>query len=1265
MSAIPNTSISLPNNPFIGESFDLTASFDNTGASTGYGPFLLFYIDKTGADGDDGLNFNSASYLGASVKTTEITLDGTGSSTFEVFGVEQTVSNPAEFASGDTLVVVELPFGSFVPDQPKADVSITLDGSINADLNTDLNLQTQGGFVFGNTPTEDKKIGDNPLTYENNDPPIYEDISGDAVDNVTPQLVTLTKKYIGPEDETATGPNFLREFELVVDIADGQTITNLDVTDILPDNMQFVDVVSIVDSNGNPVTASNISSPDDDGLAGNIGSTNQNENTGATDSTPTPGGTISRRINSITGTDSEEDLVLTYEFFIPRLDDDSDVIINADTGDDIISTNESQLGDNTTGDSNNIWDPVDTRDNNEEVYILPTATDPNFPVHDLEDQSIAIQKSVSNFSDSENTPGDVLEYTIDFQVSDYFAFQNIDIFDTFSDGQRFDTSFTPKLYLTEHGQESGTVASPLDFNLANYIVDDTTQIGNDADPATDGSTEVTFEISDELMTRDFNDDDGKLIGGGVPDDGEADRSLNNNPLLPNGATEGQIVFRTVIQQQYSDTFESGDASVDIGDRLINDAIINGEVLDVDDLSVTGFVEEDDTAAEVFIQEGELYKSIYAINGEIFSGADTDANLSDGLEGYASGINIAPGDEVTYRLTYTLPTTDVEDLTLTDYFPLPIYDAETELASVTFDPTISSVVPIAGKTKYGPLDTFSTRTDASSNNPNLNVSTSSDGSNKLTYSYADFDDDVNQSSIVDILVTVTADDQPAADGLVYTNQVHQTNNKTTSNDKSSLDAIVQVKLDQPDIADITKGIVAFSSDNTDIAFDSPFTTPNGVTFATGSGVDFATGADPISSNHLDPDPDNPADDNPIDSNLTGGLEAGDIVTFALVVENLGTSRKGAFDVTIQDDLPTGFKIPNAGLYLNVTDGKGGTINYTGLGDPDSVGNDFFGNGIELIDPGSTPAIGAGTGDDTDAGAIDAYDPDSGENLAIVTFDLEVDDIAPYQDFNNSSNTEQITNTANLVSYANIEGGEDFSGSSDTATVDIELPELTKSIVSTSEEHTSEVDDGSSSSSRRKLAIGEIVRFRLLTAIPEGAAHNFQIQDRLPNGFVFLDDQTTKAAFISDEAPITSVTTTTSHSNFLDIGLGNFADFTSISGDPNEALWIEGTTADIVSPTFTLPNINVGSSKDISDSDIDQDVDPDSYNASTDIYFKFGDINNPDRDANEEYVVIEFNALLANDAKDDGGNVDVNNANNNRTNDFKFVLVGVITLIVLIF
>ena len=58
----------------------------------------------------------------------------------------------------------------------------------------------------------------------------------------------------------------------------------------------------------------------------------------------------------------------------------------------------------------------------------------------------------------------------------------------------------------------------------------------------------------------------------------------------------------------------------------------------------------------------------------------------------------------------------------------------------------------------------------------------------------------------------------------------------------------------------------------------------------------------------------------------------MVTFAIVVENLGSGPEGAFDVTFRDTLPAGFVVPAdlAALNLSVTDGAGTALAFTDLG-----------------------------------------------------------------------------------------------------------------------------------------------------------------------------------------------------------------------------------------------------------------------------------------------------------------------------------------------
>ena len=176
---------------------------------------------------------------------------------------------------------------------------------------------------------------------------------------VTPSILRLTKTYIGPEDETATGPNFPRQYRIDVDIATGQTLTNVDLTDLLPNNQQFLAVVSTL-VNGGAVATTAVATP----------------------STTTPGGTLTRRFASVTGTAGTQDASLIFSYFVPRLNAAASPVINASTGDDATSVNDAQ--------AQGAWTPLDARDGPTTVVSDVTVND-----HTLTAKSIAIQKSVA------------------------------------------------------------------------------------------------------------------------------------------------------------------------------------------------------------------------------------------------------------------------------------------------------------------------------------------------------------------------------------------------------------------------------------------------------------------------------------------------------------------------------------------------------------------------------------------------------------------------------------------------------------------------------------------------------------------------------------------------------------------------------------------------------------------------------------------------------------------------------------------------------
>ena len=874
------------------------------------------------------------------------------------------------------------------------------------------------------------------------------------------------------------------------------------------------------------------------------------------DDVPVPGGEVIRRIDTVEGGAGDRDLVMTVEFFVPRLDAADNVIIDANTADDVFDQNESELGNNRA--DGNTWQPIDPRDTPAEIFISRTANDgdvaDNFPngtgtENDggdefnnpdaiLEEQAIAIQKSVSNVSGSEDfKPEDVLEYTIEFQVSDYFAFEDVIVNDTFSDGQRFDPNFAPVLTFDEHtnpgvaGAEFSSTANlannytpvgnnPNDnggISTSDFVVIDETDINNPATSDGSGNTGLRFDVSGLLDTQ--NGQDNQLVGGGVPGGGFNGADLNNNPPLSTGfgGTTGTIKFRTVVQDTYSDNFPSGDPSVDSSDRLQNSATIDGAVLNVDNLSpdASDNREADDTSTEISIASGNLYKSIYAINGDIAPGADTDTNFSDGVTGYTSGLEADPGDEVTYRLSFELPVSDVEQLKLTDFFPLPAYDVD-ELAGLTAADLNNSKagdltsVPLAGFSEYGPAHNFAKNVEGFALDSNAN---------SFQYDFGTFDDPDNDSALVDVLVTTTIQDEPVADGLVYTNQVSQSQ-QNTFNEPNGRDAIVQINLRQPDVS-VAKDVVSVNNDT------------NG------------------------------------DRNA---LEAGDVVTFSVTLDNTGSSTKGAFDAKINDLIPQGFIVPTGGINVTAAYGDNTTINSRGgnLTFSNSVNNV---NGqdeieIELVDDGEGTASKS-----DDFGALEgANNPD--KNQITVTYDLEVSgDLSSIYTGANSG----ITNTARAT-FANVDAGQKFPEIEDDVAVEVRQPTAQKKFVTSSE----------GSTNGQNVAIGEIVRYRLIAEMPEGVSKNVILQDKLPGGLRFLNDNTAKIGFVSTSSGLDSSTIADNH----------------IAGDENNLDTIPSSDISLVLPDGSVTD--------------DLPTNSDNYGSGADVFFKLGDITNSDRDNTNEFV-----------------------------------------------
>lgn len=957
MAATPTTSFNLPAQDFINETFDFSVTFDNTGTSAGYGPFFDLVVPQ-------GITLGNASYLGISVPLVIYTQTATG--WVDGNGVAITEHPYGSFALptgtiGDHWYLVELPFGSFIADQPTAEIEFSdnlLSKANGTQVGTGLNLRSRGGFRYGNDALDNGDI-------------VQE--AGTTAQTITPKLLELTKTADAPEQETATGENFARTYTLTVNIANGEKVDNLQVRDVLPNNLVYV-----------PGTLS---------ISGATATSLEQPTAGVPQNAPNNDFVLN--LGSVTGTTSDSDVVITYKAYAPKLDANSASVIDAASGNDRTALNESQV----TGTYGGVAVSKGTTD------ITGTEDDPADSELDL--KSIAIQKSVAVVGGGVAKSGAVLEYTLTFQISDYFSFKEININDLFSDGQRFDSSFAPTLRINGNNGTTGTTTfGNFSGNVNGTFTSD--HLTGSVATGTNGATALNFNVSGRLINSAI-DTDGVLVGDLVDS-------------VKQSGTTATLVYRTVIQENFTNLHNTagytGDASVDIADILTNDVTISGKVVGSDQ------PETDTSSAEIQIPEPTASKSIYAIEG--------NTNFTEA--------RVAPGQTVTYRLKVEIPIADIETLKLTDYLPLPVFEATELMGSIG----AFSGVPAAGTLTLGPDHTLDDIL------PSVTPTFTTNGTqNTIAIDFGSFDDAQNRSVTLDLLFTVTATDDAFADKLKLTNQALIDYGSTNDTFIAAVTEIVQVELLQP-VLNITKGVV--STNATSQTFDK---TVGPVTFAA-PGTTGAAFTGTITSAGLA--------SHPIDANVTG-VDAGDLVRFALVIENTGGS--GAFDAAIKDVLPTGLSHPQN---LRVTNGAGNVINFTG---------DLFTTGLVLTDD----ADGA-----IDQGRTGNLAATNGKNIIIITYDATVA---------NTINPKQtLTSGAELLQFAGVEGGIDHTANVtkeewvDNASTTAATPTLTLNLV--------ETEISNSTNSNTQVVIGERVEYELVLTVPEGTTPNSTLVNTLPAG-----------------------------------------------------------------------------------------------------------------------------------------------------------------------
>jgi uncharacterized repeat protein (TIGR01451 family) len=1064
----------------------------------------------------------------------------------------------------DALYSIRMPFPQF--DATESPVVVEVKAKVDefADPDVPLIIVARGGFLFGGTPTGTPLLGTWTSTpYQ-----------------VTPKVFTLKKEFLGLEHETVAGPNFQVAYEITMDIAENQRIYKLQVTDNLPGTLEY-----------DPLTAN--LHVDVYGGAAAITSTFPYPCASALPYPPNPfpasvseppGGPLDVYLcQSVIGQPNTAgpEVSIAFGCFVPE-----GVLDTECTNWEPLKNDVQATGD---------WFPTDPRDPQPTTVKSDVFTT---KIETVEAKCMAIRKSVELWVDTGwpgLTPGDTLKYTLTFEISDFHTIGDLVITDHLSDGQKLTVMpGSPVLTVRDQFVPGGYSAVFVNGTTMQELVNP----GYDCPPFPQGppirgTTDWWFFVSDVMDAA-----TPPRIAAGILTGGHA------IPGAPSGTrATGTLIFYAEV----TDAFSINDPTpydwyVDKDDPITNCVEISGTVYRNEEASlVPDFVighAGDDSAVCMRIVEGKLEKSVYAVNGWPVSGAP----------------DVLPGDAVTFRIRYNIPSGDAEKLAITDWLPLPVFnvnDCNADMNPIPDPLAWSSMpcpctplwwIPATGSAGCGPSHTAPIPTNSCTSFLAPTVSLLL-GSNGVLFDYDTMFDCNNDGKKIDLLFTLTVTHEPFADGLYLGNEVKECEDNTFGK-RFCQAAIAQVHVRAPKLS-IQKGVIATSN-------------PSGVFTINNSPAPLTAGlliATPPSA--LCPCF-NPFPPITSGSSLAGfigrdlrNINAGDWVTFAIVVENTGGAK--AYEIEVKDTFPLDPTTSKPSCFHPVfpgfsttwpcvTDGAGVLIPF--LFTP---GSDHF--VIELLLP---------------LEPLNSVTQANGANIAIITFPAT----SAYKPHVQS---DCCPNTATLIRYTSAADvlvlppgvsviqpnfvdaviGGPFE---DTALICVGPTAYSKCVQATSEPHTappppsvgSVTGVGTSNVANTVNAtIGEIIRFRLVSVIPEGTTQRLQIQDLLPNGLTYVGNPS--VAFVTTTGPVTSPAGT-----WPAIWPMIAGDETTYGSCPGPVIVPPGTAINVATPPFAFgsgqhPTFFVQSPSD-----------------STPII----DVFNPDHDANLELVIIEFNAQVDN-------------------------------------
>ncbi|MFF7056498.1 VCBS domain-containing protein [Achromobacter spanius] len=667
-------------------------------------------------------------------------------------------------------------------------------------------------------------------------------------------------------------------------------------------------------------------------------------------------------------------------FYVPQTDAGGAAVLNPSTGDDRTITLGRPI---VTGG----WVPLDPRD------VPPLI--PLVPVVDLGDPldfvatavtlhktgSVAVDTGVAGLS-----PGDTLEFKYDIAISDYFTFGKtllgegkLSVTDLLGNGMTFDG--TPVMTFTQDG--------------ATYTVALVYTLGAKGP----GGTTVTFDLAASVRNA------------GLP---LAALMGDLHDGIRTSATLATVTYRATLDQAYQGTYPQ--AEINEGDSVGNSALLEGTI--VEDRVNLGDTETDGSELTLTVPTGAVDIGVFQVNGVVVS----------------PSYELKPGDVVTFVLRYDLQTGDYENLKLTAYLPLPLFDTSGAWTNGLGD----------HKWSYGLGDSH----------PGSVLSVTAAAGGALVFDFGNYamQSDPTGQNRIEVLFTMRASDQPFADQRSIT-VLGQSTQLTTIGQQQlvSADSVLIQSVAEP-VLDIKHGVVA--------------STGGTVTGTTGAWSGAGTPGSAFTGS---------VTDLAALEGTVAGMDAGDILRLATGIENSGGG--GAYDVATTLQLPPGLDFLGGSLAaanLRLARGDGTLLQL-------NVDYAVSGNTITFLDAGGQATLLAGRA----GSAADA----AGQNVVIITYDTVASATV------NAS--QNLQSTAILTRYASVDGGTDFTPTDLTDTADAVVAAPTVSI-GYAGGSLDAGDSNAPHTSGSNLVVGERMLYDIIVTLPEGVTQNLRLEDLIPAG-----------------------------------------------------------------------------------------------------------------------------------------------------------------------